>query len=118
MIEGEVDSRGVPVVWLPVAGGDWRAVIDTGFNGDLELPYALDTAVNPRFAGHCRSFLAGEQEIEEDQYLVRFPFDGAVVNALATFVQGDTILVGTHMLLEYLLEINFLTGTVKLSRQA
>lgn len=118
MIEGEVDSRGVPIVRLPVAGREWRAVIDTGFNGDLELPYALDTAVNPRFAGHCRSFLAGEQEIEEDQYLVRFPFDGVVVSALATFVHGDTILIGTHMLLEYLLEINFVSGLVRLSRQA
>ena len=38
MIEGIVDDKGLPVIDLPVDGMDWKATIDTGFNGDLELP--------------------------------------------------------------------------------
>ena len=41
MIAGSVSNDGVPVITLEVAGQDWSAIIDTGFNGDLELPEAL-----------------------------------------------------------------------------
>ena len=36
MIVGTVSADGVPTITLSVAGQDWPAVIDTGFNGDLE----------------------------------------------------------------------------------
>jgi len=36
MIHGTTNDDGVPVIRLVVAGQDWAAVIDTGFNGDLE----------------------------------------------------------------------------------
>ena len=41
MITGSVTADGVPVVPITVADKEWRATIDTGFNGDLELPEAL-----------------------------------------------------------------------------
>jgi predicted aspartyl protease len=41
MIEGMVDERGVPVIELMVAGRKWSGLIDTGFNGYLELPEEL-----------------------------------------------------------------------------
>ena len=54
MLEGVVDEKGLPVVTLLIAGQEWKATIDTGFNGDLELPYALGPHVNPQFlAGGC-----------------------------------------------------------------
>lgn len=37
---GTVTDDGVPIIMLPVAGQMWPGIIDTGFNGDLELPRA------------------------------------------------------------------------------
>ena len=91
MIQGRVTSRGVPTVSIPVAGSDWPATIDTGFNGDLELPEALRMAVNPRFTGQIVSSLAGGQVIEEDAFVVDFPFDGEMILATATFVPAGLL---------------------------
>ena len=114
MIEGIVDENGIPVIMLLIAGQEWKAIIDTGFNGDLELPFALGSFVNPRIFGVGVSQLAGGQSIEEEHYFVDFPFDGRVVRALASFVSGDEILIGTHLLSDYRLMIDFQSAEVKL----
>ena len=113
---GFVDAGGTPVVVLPVAGQDWRGVIDTGFNADLELPDALRPHVNARFKGHLFSQLAAGQQTMQPFFAVDFPFDGQVVSAEATFIPGNEILLGTHMLHRYRLEIDFPAGTVVLTR--
>ncbi len=94
MILGTVTNDSVPTVLLPVGVQTWPATIDTGFNGDLELPNSLHALVNARFLNRTLSLLAGGQIIDEDTYLVDFPFDGQTVLAEATFVSGGEILVG------------------------
>ncbi|MCS6859572.1 MAG: hypothetical protein NZT92_04535 [Abditibacteriales bacterium] len=116
MIVGRVTSDDVPVITLVVAGQTWAVIIDMGFNGDLELPVVLRAFLNARFAGRVRSLLAAGQSIVEDRYLVDFPFDGQTVVAVATFVPGDEILIGTNLLRAYRLEINFVARTVLLER--
>jgi predicted aspartyl protease len=117
VITGGVSDDGVPVVTLPVADRDWPAVIDTGFNGDLELPETLRDSLDARFVGRVLSTLAGGAIVEESAYLVEFPFDGRMVEAEATFVEdSEEILVGTCLLREYRLEIDFPARTVKLQR--
>jgi len=101
---------------LPIAGRDWPATIDTGFNGDLELPDALREPLNPQFVGRATAALAGGQSVEENLYLVDIPFDGRIVQAEATFVPGSRILIGTRLLREYTLQIDFANGTVQLKR--
>jgi predicted aspartyl protease len=118
MIAGAVTDDGKPVIQLPVGGRDWPAIIDTGFNGDLELPDALRGAVNPRYVTDVLSILAAGVEVLEEAYDVDFPFDGRTTLAEATFVDGSTILVGTGMLRDYRLEIDFVARTVKLDRVA
>ena len=49
MIRGTVTAAGVPTIVLTIAGRDWPATIDTGFNGDLELP--LGNFLNARYLG-------------------------------------------------------------------
>ena len=49
MIEGTVTIDGMPTVSLSVAGRTWPATVDTGFNGDVELPEELRSFVNARF---------------------------------------------------------------------
>ena len=41
MIQGVVSPTGVPTILLSIADEEWAATIDTGFNGDLELPEVL-----------------------------------------------------------------------------
>jgi clan AA aspartic protease len=94
----------------------WQGIIDTGFNGELELPEQLRLHVNAQFVGRATSLLAANQRIEEDVFLVDVPFDGRTVRAQATFVDGDEILIGTRMLRDYRLWIDFPARTVALER--
>ena len=116
MIEGVVDELGLPTITLRIASRDWIAIIDTGFNGDLELPYALGPAVQARYLTRIRSALAAGQIVEEDAYQVQFPFDDALVSAEATFTQDDTILIGTRLLRHHRLEVDFERRTVRVER--
>jgi predicted aspartyl protease len=95
VLTGTVTNDMVPQILLAVAGQPWPAIIDTGFNGELELPDHLRQAVNARFIGRIHVVLGGGQHVEEDVYLVDFPFDGETLLAEATFVPGQEILLGT-----------------------
>jgi predicted aspartyl protease len=114
MITGHVTEDGVPVINLVIAGKTWLPIIDTGFNGDLELPSALQGQLNDRQVGRLKSTLAGGQVIEEDAHLVEFPFDGRILQATATFVPDSPMLIGTNLLREYFLQIHFTTRTLQL----
>ena len=59
MIHGMVSADGVPIITLLIASQDWEATIDTGFNGDLELPEILQNSLNARYVGRVASALAG-----------------------------------------------------------
>ncbi len=117
MIAGDVSNDGVPVITLEVAGQDWSAIIDTGFNGDLELPEALRGKLNDQPAGRLRSALAGGRIVEEDAYSVEFPFDGQTYHAVATFVPDPQILIGTNLLRNYHLHIRFARKMLRLERE-
>jgi predicted aspartyl protease len=116
VIRGVVSAIGVPTIILTVGGKDWEATIDTGFNGDVELPEILRESLNPRSVGRATAALAGGQSIEEEVFLVEFPFDGRKIQTEATFVAGSHILIGTHLLREYSLRIDFVRKTVELER--
>jgi len=117
VIVGAVSADGVPIITLAIAGQEWPAVLDTGFNGDLELPEDLRPALNARYVGRVTSALAGGQHLEEDVYVVEIPFDGHIVHAEATFVPGEQILIGTHLLRHYQLQIDFMLRSVRLIRK-
>lgn len=114
MIAGTVTSEGIPIIDLPVAGQAWTAIIDTGFNGDLELPDSLFVPLNPRFMGRISWSLAGGQTLEEDSYTVDISFDGQTITAIAAFLPIHEILVGTNLLRQHRLEVNFVARTVLL----
>ena len=114
MIHGTVSVEGLPTITLSIASQVWKATIDTGFNGDLELPEPLRNSLNARYVGQITSALAGGKMLEEAVYLVDFPFDDKVIEA--TYVPGSGMLIGTHLLREYRLLINFASRTVELER--
>jgi predicted aspartyl protease len=114
VIEGSVTAEGVPEITLMIGGRPWIAVVDTGFNGDLELPLALREFVNPRYLCRIRSQLAGGKTIEEDCFLIDFIFDGEQIEAEATFVNETNLLIGTHLLQQHRLTIDFVRQTLSL----
>jgi predicted aspartyl protease len=116
LIAGRIGRDGTPRIEVPFGARGWSAVIDTGFNGDLELPEDLRSSVQPAFLCRIRSLLAAHQIIEEDAYLVQFPFDGRLIEAEATFAPGSEILIGTRLLRNYTLHLDFPEGTVLLMR--
>ncbi len=116
MIHGSISDDGVPIITLSIAGQECTATIDTGFNGYLELPETLRNTLNPQYIGLVISVLAGGQTIEEELYQVNFLFDGRIIPAEATFVVNGEILIGTHLLREYRLEIDFVRRTVVLEK--
>lgn len=116
MIAGTVTSEGIPIIDLPIAGQVWTAIIDTGFNGDLELPDKLFASLNPRFVGRISWSLAGGQTLEKDSYAVDISFDGQTMTAIAAFLPIREILIGTNLLRQHRLEINFAARTVLLEQ--
>ena len=116
MIEGHVTDDGIPIVVLEVCGQQWRAIIDTGFNGDIELPESLQADLHGECVGRVSSLLAAGQRIEEDVYLVEFPFAGEMRTVQATFVSSEEILIGTHMLSRYRLAIDFPAKSLSIFR--
>jgi predicted aspartyl protease len=117
MITGTVTEEGEPIVVLPVQGQTWPAVIDTGFNGDLELPEGLRPLVNARYITQTEWLLGGGQSLVEDTYEVEFPFDGETVIAEVTFAPSTAILIGTSLMRHYRLTIDFADQMVLLERK-
>jgi hypothetical protein len=72
--------------------------------------------VNARFLCRNRSLLAAGQIVEEDSYLVDFPFDGQIQTLEASFMSAVDILIGIHMLRQYRLVIDFPAGFIRLDR--
>jgi predicted aspartyl protease len=116
MIDGIVTEDGDPVITLNVGGRDWPALIDTGFNGDLQLPEDCRGSIPLTLAGRVSSILANNDVIEEDTYLTTIPFDGEVVIPTVTFVVGNEVLIGTNFLCGHRLIIDFVMRTVRLER--
>ena len=117
MIEGHVSDDGVPLISVEIDGRQWPAIVDTGFNGDLELPEALRGKLNEQPAGRIESALAGGHVIEEDAFEVEFPFDNETHVVIATFVADAQVLIGTNLLSAFQLQIKFASKTVRLQRE-
>ena len=116
MIYRSVSDVGVPIIKLSIAGQEWDATIDTGFNGYLELPETLRNVLSAQYIGRVTSVLAGGQTIEEKLYQVNILFDGRTIPAEATFVVDGEILLGTRLLREYFLQVDFVRQTVVLEK--
>jgi hypothetical protein len=113
---GVIDDLGLPVLSLELDEQTWPAVIDTGFNGDVELPADLRQAFDTIALGVIDSQLAGGVTTTEECYYLEFPFDGEFRPVQATFVDSHRILIGTRLIRDYRLTIDFPARTLLLER--
>ena len=118
MIIGSVTGDGECLIRLAIAGEEWDTIVDTGFNGHLELPPVLKRRLNAQPRGTQTSFLAAGVVVEEESFLMHVPIDGERIPAFVTFVSGSEILLGTGLLRRHRLEIDFSARTVRLERVA
>lgn len=117
-MNGEVDLRGTPILRLSLGGQHWVAVLDTGFDGFVLLPDSLRDVFPGRFRGETEVTLGGGQVVREDLFMIDFPFDGQLLAVDASFAPIEEILIGTGLLQDYRLEINFVTRSVVLEKVA
>lgn len=116
MIEGIVTDDGSPLVVLTLAGRECPLVVDTGFNGCLELPEEFHDLLPKVSMGTMTSELAAGYCIEEESFMIRFELDGRIVAAQVTFAPVAQGLIGTELLAKHRLEIDFPEATLRLTR--
>ena len=116
MIHGFVDDVGVPMIPLRIADSDLFGIVDSGFNGDLELPDKLRETTPAQYQGTLKSHLAGGQTITEHWYLIEMQFDEQWVEVVTTFAPTEMALVGTRLMQDHYLQIDFVHRTVTLKR--
>jgi hypothetical protein len=118
MITGRINADGLPLIDWMIGPKTWPAIIDTGFNGELDLCNQHWGLVKATYSGIQYSFLPTGQAIQQDEYIIEVLFDGQIRSPKATFSRSTDILIGTGFLKDYRLEINFAAGTVLLERVA
>ena len=116
MIAGFVDRAGIPFIPLRVGGQEILGIVDSGFNGDLELPRSIRQSLSARYCGRVKSRLAGGQSLTEHCYLVEMEFDGTELEVEVTFADSESALIGTRLMQEHLLQIDFVRRSVALTR--
>jgi len=111
-----MSPEGVPIVELQVGRRIWPAILDTGFNGDVELPESLKAELDVIPIGVVQSILAAGRIVDEDCYLTTLEFDGELRTVEATFAPVKELLIGTGLMSQHHLEVDVPKGTVWLSQ--
>lgn len=116
LIEGVVTEDGVPAIFVDLGNQRWEAIIDTGFNGDLELPEPLRMHADPqvRRPGDLNS--GRESTHRGRRFSCRFPIRWPDGSMQATFVDGEEILIGNGLLRDYRLQVDFPAKRVAVER--
>lgn len=116
MASGRLASDKRPLIGIDVDGHPVEAVIDTGFDGGIQLPNAFFPLLNPTPVGR-EPFLYPNGVIEWlPTYRLRVVVDGSEVETALIFSPNDEVLIGTELLQHFRLTIDYPAGTVELSR--
>jgi predicted aspartyl protease len=128
-MKGSVDGRGRPLLRLTVVGtsDEILATIDTGFNGELLVSQSDANALGIATSGVFEDMVLGDgSEIEARKGRATIMWFGAP-RSVAVFLTAETdvsrpvadepvALIGTRLLADDILEINFPAKTVVISQ--
>lgn len=116
MLRGRVTRDGEPIVPIslilrtrPTA---FPAVIDTGFNGYLSVPKRLLARSTWQAIGTEKFEIATGAIVEQEIYLGEAVFDGRRSPVYTVATDADDILIGTKLLREKVLVVDFRTKRV------
>lgn len=116
MIVGRVNDRDEPICEIEIIFHQPRkfsAVIDTGFNGYISIPQKIIFLTGWRFIGHDEYELASGEILKERVYLGEVIFDGKKQPVYALANRTDDILIGTKLLDDKILSIDFKSKKLK-----
>jgi clan AA aspartic protease len=86
-----------------------ECVIDTGFEGFLTLPISVITDLGLPYLININANLANNSSVETDVYLTTIIWNGVERN-IAVLAMGRRPLIGTALLEDYHLSIDFCEG--------
>ena len=116
MLQGRVTRYGEPVVPIDLIlrkrPTRFPAVVDTGFNGYLSVPKSLLTRGGWQAIGTEKFEIATGAIVEQAIYLGEAVFDGRRGPVYTVATEAHDILVGTKLLRNKLLTVNFRTKRV------
>jgi clan AA aspartic protease len=118
MISGRLEPDGRDVVSITVAGLTLDAVIDTGYDGGVTLPDSLAHVLNLRIRGQDWYQLGDGTQILATVYESEIELGGDLYPAEVLYSTGDEVLLGTEVLRNFRLAIDYPAGTVRLERPA
>ncbi|MDI6731938.1 MAG: hypothetical protein QME05_05115 [Candidatus Margulisbacteria bacterium] len=85
-----------------------KAVIDTGFNGYISVPLLLIRDSSWIFVGYEKFEIATGEIVEEKVFLGNVLFNDEVRKVGAIASRAKEVLIGTRLLADKIVEINFL----------
>ena len=107
------------MVWLTVAGQPFEAVLDTGFEGGLQLPTAWRGPLSPLLTHRYRELtyqLADGSTLTTYSHWLDVELDGETILVETIFLDGDEILLGVDAMRDYRLVIDYPASTAALDR--
>jgi len=120
MILGRLGKDLEPTVPLILHGGRAQriaAVLDTGFSDYVCLSRANQRSMSLRPVGRMPYELADGSLVDEDVFLGEVTFDGRRQRVLVTLTNSADSLVGTALLRDCQLRIDFVRGRVEVHRE-
>jgi len=114
MLKGVVNDRDEPVVGLRLISSNSRShlhpvIIDTGFNGNLSVPEKLAKRYGWPWIGNESYEIATGDVVEQKVFLGEIRWFGIQQQVYAVASHADDILMGTRLLRQRQLNINFRT---------
>jgi predicted aspartyl protease len=116
MVSGRVNRHGEPVISIQLIlrtrPAKLMAVIDTGFNGYLSVPSRLLVRSKWLAIGTEKFEIATGALVEQEIYLGEAIFDGQRAPVYSVATEARDILIGTKLLRDKTLMVNFRTRRV------
>lgn len=93
------------------------AIIDTGFEGEVCVPLDVGATLGLELVGSVRIELADGSQKRDLLFAGSAEFLGASRGVLISLTDGEDALIGTELLSDCHLSINFVSGKVRVNRK-
>ena len=119
MIKGHVNPYGEPLVEISLILKEGQkkmdAVVDTGFNGMISVPHSWISKSDWIFVGYEEYEIATGETVRQKVFIGDINFDGRPMKAYVLASSAKDILIGTKLLGDNILEIDFPRKSVEIS---
>ena len=120
MITGQINQVGSPILRITVYGNKGEetidSILDTGFDGFICLPIAVAVSLGLELIGVTDSELADGTLVEDELVFTgKVLWDDEVVDVEIVLTRSTDTLIGTAMLVNSDVRLNYHTGEVSIN---